>query len=98
VTEKKIPVEAMLTAGKAGDKQFIKNPSKWPNWPFLPLRKRDDGQHFPFRVGLLIESNEPNWQSTVYVDGNLFNLELTKTEKKVYASVDEMLNDGWEID
>ena len=99
--EQEIPEEAMLVAGKAGDKQFIQNPNRWPCWPYCPMRKRDEKESFPFRVGLLAETGEQNWRSTVYLNANIYRLEgkkLSDAEKKTYTSVDEMLADGWEVD
>lgn len=88
-----------LLTGKQGDKDFIQNPSIWPQWPFCPMRKRDEKEHFPFRIGVIAETSEPDWKSTVYLDVNLYHKpELRKAEKKVYSSIDEMLVDGWQVD
>ena len=100
MAENKIPEEAMLVAGNAGDKQFIESPNKWPRWPFCPMRKRDEKEHFSFRIGLLVETGEPNWKSTIYLDVNMYNqdMNLKEAEKKTYSSVDEMQADGWIVD
>ena len=88
-----------LSTGRQGDKDFIQKPSIWPQWPFCPMRKRDNKEHFPFRIGVLIETSEPNWRSTIYLDFNLYHKPgLKEAEKKIYSSVDEMFADGWQGD
>ena len=89
-----------LLTGKNGDKEFIQEPDMWPNWPYCPMKKRDEKEHYPSRFGLLVETGEAFWQSTVYLDRNLYSPQgkLSEAEKKVYASIDEMLADGWSVD
>lgn len=89
------------------DKKFITCPHKgpgWPNWPWLPVKRHgQDG----LECGLLLDENllgdpvDPNHPCfRTIILANLFNLKETyKTaERKVYASVDEMLADGWQVD
>lgn len=93
------------------DKYFIQNPDKgtgWPHWPFLPMKRpRPTGGP---EGGTIIDRNpiagkiDPEHVSlrTVYL-ATVWSLlhdneAFTKAEKKVYASVDEMLADGWVID
>jgi hypothetical protein len=80
------------------DKKFILNPSKWPNWPILPMKKSDG--HGDNSYALLVEIGAGDtWQRTLYLNAVLFAVKgLNEYEKKVYDSIDAMLNDGWIID
>lgn len=80
------------------DYSFVLNPQKWPNWPFLPMKRYVQNKHLPefgvimTRMGL----------STIF-DANLFDLPKTEEgwkalKHKKYSSVEEMLQDGWIVD
>lgn len=82
------------------DKQFVEDPKRWVYWPMLPMKKRNKGKGFPWDVGLIIA--QKGMFSTIHLEVTLWDKNLgekLKTcEKKVYASVDEMLADGWMCD
>lgn len=45
---------------------FMQDPNKWPNWPVLPVIRRDDRT-----AGIMIEQEK----ATVYVGVNMFDLQ-----------------------
>ncbi|RPJ04008.1 MAG: hypothetical protein EHM36_11420 [Deltaproteobacteria bacterium] len=67
------------------------DPDKWPMWPFLPLKRRQDNE-----TGFLYSSGDT---FTVY-HGNVFNppKNLDLATKDVYGSFKEILAAGWEVD
>lgn len=81
---------------KLTDVEFIKAEEKWPNWPYLPMKRRRDGE-------------EPEFGSII--SGSLFSIRkgyfrtLPKTLPELlalptweYGSIEAMLADGWLID
>lgn len=88
-----------MTKPEVSDKEFIEDPSRWPYWPLLPVKKRIEGG-FPWQCGI-IQAVEGQL-STIVLDVTIWdkNLEekIGSAEKKAYPSVDEMLADGWMCD
>ncbi len=87
----------MKTDHKEQDKLIIRDPNKWPQWPYLPVKKH---LRYELKCGVIIEDGAKD--VTIYMT-NLFNLPKTSAEFKAlpqvkYNSVDELLNDGWEVD
>lgn len=82
------------------DREFILDPSRWPAWPALPLRRSIAGRG-P-ESGILM-----NGKFTIYIV-NMFHLAdmtplqveqvLASCKKYEYASVDALLSDGWQVD
>lgn len=102
----------MLTTDQQDDKKFIQDPGRWPNWPFLPMKKKGENG---LDGGLLIDTQP----ITKYIDKDHKSLRLvftvyfwemaTEPEKfrekikdpnnqKQYDSIDAMLADGWQVD
>ena len=82
---------------KAEEKEMMENPSRWPQWPFLPV-KRYKGKGFP-DCGVLYDNREH--LNTVFMI-NLWDIkgqkQLLDSEKACYPSVDDVLRDGWVVD
>lgn len=78
--------------------EYIRSPDKWPQWPFLPMKGPER-----YEVGLIIETNEPDWQKTIYL-ANLFSGEkiakaMTDPKQQVkFETIADMLEAGWRID
>lgn len=85
----------------AHDAGLIRNPLRWPAYPFLPLvRRRGDG-NMP-DLGLLIAPEESViWDLNLYSlprSGKLSDLRASSTVLARYETVEAMLEDGWEVD
>jgi hypothetical protein len=80
------------------DREAILNSDKWPNWPFLPVKRRRGGRH-P-EVGVLLANDK---SLTVYII-NLFQIRNGKSLAEQvsvmysYPTVSEMLTEGWVVD
>ncbi len=86
---------------------YLSSPEEWCYDSLLPLtRWKDDKKEF----GFLLNNRQINFevlshhQPTLYL-GNIFALEgdrliqqLMELPKKTYASFEEMVLDGWEVD
>lgn len=86
------------------DLEIIGNPEIWPNIIVLPVKNykyRKPGG-FP-ECGYLYQpsmdtSTPPPPEPVVYL-GNIFGAINPETdEKKVYASLESLIDDGWEVD
>ena len=84
-----------------GDVELANNPSAWPRWPVLPLKRATDS--WP-ELGFIVEVGT---RSTVYLhamydldrlEGENLTEKMTHVKKKVYVTQDEMFNDGWIVD
>jgi hypothetical protein len=90
------------------DKQMIKNPKDWPQWPILPIKRSG---HFsdPDNMGFgLITPDYP----TVVIHLLLFQVdkinlvihqlahdgEITGAKTTQYQDIDGLLDDGWTVD
>jgi hypothetical protein len=75
------------------DLEFMKAYDKWPRWPMLPLKKRDDSKI----CGFLLGTGYP----VVYLK-NIYGLKQGDTienlPKQEYDSLQAILDDGWVID
>ncbi len=85
------------------DKEMILDEDRWPQWPFLPMKKYTDSWpdcqviHAASKT-TLIKVNLYNLPPTI-LDCFMFNLEeLNQLPKQTYSSIDEMLADGWIVD
>jgi hypothetical protein len=74
------------------DKKWFANPSKWPRHPVLPL-KRYKEQAVPPELGFVLAQDV-----TKVCLGNMFNTDIKNLGSIIYASTDELLNDGWVVD
>lgn len=76
-------------------REMIEHPARWPWFPLLPVKKYINGQSAPV-VGVIIEKH-PN---RVYRVG-LFDLRtelLATTDFDDFASLEDLLAAGWEVD
>jgi hypothetical protein len=83
---------------------FLREPSHWPEWPFLPLVRRGTGQEEEY--GVLFDAfhgeDLPGYSATVFF-ANVFLLPPTLTEflalpHETYDSVEEIFDADWRID
>jgi hypothetical protein len=78
---------------------MISDPSRWPCWPFLPLKRPKAGGTWPPDMGLL-------WAGSGGLTVHACNLlvvpptaaEFRSLPSQTYASAEEMLDDGWLVD
>jgi hypothetical protein len=98
----------MLTEEQKKDVIFIQRAGYWPNWPYLPMKKYDpkegliagtllDKQELGKPLDLKHESMRKVYLVSVWAvargEGSF------KTyETKLYNSIEEMLQDGWQVD
>ena len=77
------------------DKNFILDPTRWPNWPILPMKNIDRQE-----IGVMRAVQE-ELGNTIYLI-NMWeikeNTDWTKVPKKTYLSIDALLADGWIVD
>lgn len=81
---------------KLEDLRGIKDDSKWPLWPLLPLRRSVKGKEPD--IGFLVSGYGP-----VVVIGNVFavmdgEVAIKDLDRKEYGSYEEMLDDEWYVD
>jgi hypothetical protein len=72
-------------------KMFI-TPDRWARHPLLPL-KRYTEQAVPPELGFVLIQDVNK-----VLLGNMFNTDTKKRDFIIYASIDELLDDGWVID
>lgn len=74
---------------------MMKNPSEWPRWPVLPVKRRHSNG--AVQVGLMLEV-EDGVHPTVY-QCSMFQLrDLKNAEKIEYLDFEGLLDDGWVVD
>jgi hypothetical protein len=86
------------TASKPSEGDFIRDPDHWPQWPRLPLKKGP----WPDRViGFLCDNgglDGPLPEPVRVYHGNIW-ADFTETPPFTeYATVDDLLGAGWEVD
>jgi len=92
----------MSTWGEGNEKELymLENPSEWPMWPRLPLKRRVEVGGEPFE-GYLKSTEFPIWnaevQPRVYIR-NVYNEDRTSPETKEYSTLQAILDDGWVVD
>lgn len=81
------------------DKEMIDNPMSWPNWPCLPMKRHtpqggmpDAGTILDCELGKNVIFLTSVWEVADE------RASFSTCERKVYASVDELLADGWMVD
>ncbi len=82
------------------DRQFILNPSEWPLWPFLPLKRRDHNLDMK-NLGLLVAAQRDEGFTVHHVC--LHDLPMSReafhaAPKTHYPTADALLADGWVVD
>ncbi len=68
---------------------------RWPRWPLLPLINRRSTEPLG-KDGLLLDN--PSVKYTVFYANLFLPFDPGTCEKKVYASFEEILADGWKVD
>jgi hypothetical protein len=83
----------LAAPAKISDLEFMKDPTKWPMWPFLPLKNRGLRQASPDRpsVGLLTESG-------FLLGANLFDRESVAKANPQTITPEQLIALGWEVD
>lgn len=81
------------------DIALLKDPMRWPNWPYLCMKKMGEKDPEQFGVIMAMEGR----MTTIYlinfwsmVDGT--DKLTEKTPKIEYKDLDALLNDGWVVD
>ncbi len=80
---------------------FMKNPGKWPQWPFLPLVRRNGKEPY---LGVMVDSDKNGgiWKRTVIITNLIPLMEGKVNIKKCpllrYDNLSKLLDDGWEVD
>jgi hypothetical protein len=88
--------------------QWLANPDCWHYWPLVPLKRRSvpDEMGFP-QLGVYVDPSVQAGKHAVHeinlleVCGckNPLSEGLAQAKQKfTYASIDELLEDGWEVD
>jgi hypothetical protein len=85
----------MSKYGGVRDREMISNPSLWPNWPILPVKKWNAEKHSP-DVACLWEGGDGKLKIAVGV--NMFDvLQMAKADWQE-TNVNKVLADGWVVD
>lgn len=79
------------------DIEMIKDPTRWPSYPFLPVKKLN-GTPTVYDFGL-VHAARP----TIVTEANLFRLPATYEQYKAlggkqYESIEALVADGWIVD
>jgi len=75
----------------AEDRKFILNEDGWPYWPVLPVKRSQPDGGWP-ECGTICAGTP----STVFLVP-MYELKVD-SPKKTYADLNELLDDGWEVD
>ncbi|MGW8178104.1 MAG: hypothetical protein ACWGQW_04825 [bacterium] len=78
-----------MTKTRAEQLEFIRADDKWPNM-VLPLINRSN-QGMPM-IGVLLEP------TPIVFLTNMWEMDTVNCPTKEYPSLEEMLDDGWEVD
>ncbi len=78
------------------DRDMINAPSKWPCWPFLPVKRLNNSLRDK-NLGVLIDEGKKT--RTIY-HVYMFDLppSMEGQPKTEYANTDKMLEEGWRVD
>lgn len=82
-------------------KAMISDPDRWPCWPFLPVKKRGNPPSISGKtLGLLCYTEEfVERKKVVVYHVYLFDvIDLTACPTTEYASIDDLVAAGWEVD
>jgi len=74
---------------------FAKDQNKWPQWPKLPVKRRREGQ---IQIGYLSGNYGTELPEPVVYLGNIWDTNWMAQEAKRYGSLEELFQDGWEVD
>ena len=86
------------------DLHFMRNPSLWEQWPFLPLVRRQPNGRTDYGVlfDALAACNKTGFRATVFLC-NLFMLPpkldaFLAQPREVFDTFDELVAAGWRVD
>jgi len=81
------------------DKEMMENPSKWPKWPVLPVKKHAVGVPEP-EVGLMAAGRPTQvYRIGLYdLQGGVLADVLADVPYDEYTSVDDVVAAGWIVD
>lgn len=87
---------SLMTLG-VDDMIFLARPDKWPNYPLCPVKNmKHRGSNGAPQFGIVTTMS----LKTVYLVSicEAHDVDLSKCPKKAYASIKELVNDGWVVD
>ncbi len=74
------------------NKEIFTTPNRWARHPILPLKRYKEQAVVPELGFVLIQD------ITKVLLGNIYNMDIKNRDSIIYASIDELLDDGWVID
>lgn len=81
--------------------EMMRQPERWPWTTVLPLARRTpEGKKLGFLWQPSMRISCPPPEPVVYL-GDMFSAsgkEVTELDKQVYASLEAVVDDGWEVD
>lgn len=76
------------------DAEFIRNPSLWPRWPILPVKKTG-------KIGIVAHFSDDGTISGLkywfYPDMNMFEFDVSG-KKIELTDIDKFVGEGWRVD
>ena len=88
-------------AFRHADKEFIQEPLKWPHWPILPLKRYANSTHYECSCIISQESYYTTDGPITVFHCSMYRLNdkwLEDHKQTTYASIDDLLADGWRVD
>ncbi|MGO9137217.1 MAG: hypothetical protein ACLP9S_14735 [Syntrophales bacterium] len=74
------------------NKEMFTTPNRWARHPILPLKRCKD-HAVPPQLGFVLVQD-----ITKVLLGNMYQMDIENRDSIIYASIDELLDDGWVID
>lgn len=82
--------------GPGDDVEMINTEELWPHWPVLPVKKRTNGPDSP-ECGVIASGNLTTVRMlNIFMGWTKEQFDNAKTYE--YASVEELVADGWVVD
>jgi hypothetical protein len=75
------------------DEQMMNTPDRWPQWPYLPLKRRD--AHGQVREYAVLFAGKP---LRVAIGANLFDLTSVPKGAWKETTAAQLVRDRWEVD
>lgn len=75
--------------------QMLNDPSSWPRWPWLPMKKRPGGIADPNGLGYIY--GDPGQPIILHV-GNMLSTDMSKLPTLTFESVEALMQAGWVVD
>lgn len=89
-----------LIEARREDLRRMQSPGQWPQWPYLPIKRRVGDSNWP-ELGLLVETGidtPPVVMPKVYLTNLFCQEKLTDVPTREYPSFEALLDDGWVVD